>query len=184
MTSALLLTVAEARERILASIHSVPEERVAIDDALDRVLARDLRAVGNVPPFGCSAMDGYAVIGGRAGRTLRVIGESRAGVPSELAIGAHEAIRTSTGAALPAGADAVIRQECVEADRDRIILRADVAVGADIRHAGDDFAAGATLLRAGTTLGAPELAAVVAAGASDLWCACRPRVGGAGRAAG
>ena len=176
MTSALLLTVAEARERILASIHSVPEERVAIDDALDRVLARDLRAVGNVPPFGCSAMDGYAVIGGRAGRTLRVIGESRAGVPSELAIGAHEAIRTSTGAALPAGADAVIRQECVEADRDRIILRADVAVGADIRHAGDDFAAGATLLRAGTTLGAPELAAVVAAGASDLWCACRPRV--------
>jgi molybdopterin molybdotransferase len=172
-----LLSVAQAREQVLAAIdHPLPEERVAIDDALDRVLARDLPSAGDVPPFTCAAMDGYAVPSGPPGRTLRVIGESRAGVPSALAIGAHEAIRTSTGAAVPAGADAVIRQELVDANGDRVTLRTAVAVADDIRRRGEDFAAGATALPAGTTLGASELAAAVAAGASELWCRRRPRV--------
>jgi molybdopterin molybdotransferase len=171
-----LLTVAQAQERILAAIDALPQERVALADALDRVLARDLRSGGDVPPFASAAMDGYAVLAGPAGRTLRVIGESRAGAPSELSIGAHEAIRTSTGATVPAGADAVIRQEQVDADGDRVTLRAAVAADDDIRQRGEDFAAAATVLRRGTRLGAPELAAAVAAGASELWCARRPRV--------
>ena len=171
-----LLTVAQAREQILAAIDPLPEESVAIDAALDRVLARDLRSAGDVPPFASAAMDGYAVLAGPAGRTLRVIGESSAGVPSQLAIGAHEAIRTSTGAAVPAGANAVIRQEFVEADGDQVTLRADVAVEDDIRRQGEDFAAGATALLDGATLGPAELAAAVAAGASEVWCARRPRV--------
>jgi len=121
-------------------------------------------------------MDGYAVMAGPAGRTLRVIGESRAGVPSPFSIAADEAIRASTGAAVPAGADAVIRQEDVEAEGDRVTLRAAVAAAHDIRHPGEDFAGGATALAAGTALGAAELTAAVAAGASELWCARRPRV--------
>jgi molybdopterin molybdotransferase len=171
-----LLTVAQAHERILAAIDPLPVEGLAIDDALDRVLAQDLRCAGDVPPFASAAMDGYAVLAGPAGRTLRVIGESRAGVPSELAIEANEAIRISTGAAVPAGADAVIRQEQVEADGDRVTLRVAVAAADDIRHPGEDFAADATALTRGTTLGPTELAAAVAAGAGELWCTRRPRV--------
>ncbi|MDQ6776364.1 MAG: molybdopterin molybdotransferase MoeA [Actinomycetota bacterium] len=170
-----LVSIAQARDQILAATRPLGEELVPIEDALDRVLARDLPAAGDVPPFASAAMDGYAVLAGPAGRTLRVIGESRAGVPSQLAIGASEAIRTSTGAELPAGANAVVRQEQVEADGDEVTLRVGVAVADDIRYRGEDLAAGARVLSAGTTLGAPELAGAVAAGASELSCARRPR---------
>lgn len=170
------LTVAEARGRILAAVDPLAAECLPIDDALDRVLARDLAAAGDVPPFASAAMDGYAVLAGPAGRTLRVIGESRAGVPTELAIKADEAIRTSTGAALPPGANAVVRQEQVEAEGDEVTLCAGVGVAHDIRNRGEDLAAGALVLARGTRLGIPELAGAVAAGASELWCARRPRV--------
>jgi len=171
-----LLTVAQAQEQILAAIAPLAEEAVTIEAALDRVLARDVRCAGDVPPFASAAMDGYAVLAGPAGRKLQVIGESRAGVPSELVVGADQAIRTSTGAAIPAGADALVRQEQVELEGDRVTLRVAVAAADDIRRPGEDFAAGATALRAGTELGPSELAAAAAAGASELWCARRPRV--------
>jgi molybdopterin molybdotransferase len=171
-----LLTVAQAREQILAAIDPLPAECVAIEEALDRVLAQDLPAAGDVPPFASAAMDGYAVRAGPAGRTLQVIGESSAGVPSKLAIGADQAIRTSTGAAVPVGADAVIRQELVDTDGDRVTLRAEVAVADDVRRRGEDFAAGVTAVAHGTALGPAELAAAVAAGVSEVWCGRRPRV--------
>jgi molybdopterin molybdotransferase len=174
--SSSLLTLARAHERILAAVEPLGAECVPVDDALDRVLARDLPAAGDVPPFASAAMDGYAVFAGPAGRTLRVIGESRAGLPSELAIGADEAIRTSTGAALPTGANAVIRQERVEAEGDAVRLCAEVTVADDVRYRGEDLAAGALVLARGTRLGSAELAGAVAAGASALWCARRPRV--------
>ena len=153
-----LLSVAKAQGQILAAIEPLAAERVPVDDALDRVLARDVSAAGDVPPFASAAMDGYAVLAGPAGRTLRVIGESRAGVPTELVVGAHEAIRTSTGAAMPAGANAVIRQEQVETHGDRVTLRAGVAVADDIRHQGEDLASGTLVLPRGARLGISELA--------------------------
>jgi molybdopterin molybdotransferase len=171
-----LLTVAQARARVLAAIEPLASERVAIDDALDRVLAADLPAAGDVPPFTSAAMDGYAVLAGPAGRTLRVIGEARAGVPSAQTIGEHEAIRTSTGAALPAGANAIVRQEQVETEGDVVTLRVGVAAADDIRRRGEDLAAGSLVLAAGARLGAAELAAAVAAGACEVTCARRPEV--------
>jgi len=170
------LRVAEARAQILAATDPLEAELVPLDDALDRVLARDLLAAGDVPPFASAAMDGYTVLAGPAERILHVIGETRAGVPTELTIGDHDAIRTSTGAALPAGADAVVRQEQVQADGDRVTLRVGVAVGDDVRQRGEDLTAGALVLARGTRLGAAELAGAVAAGAGALWCARRPRV--------
>ena len=171
-----LLTIAEARARILAAVEPLPSEPVPVEDALDRVLAADVTAAGDVPPFNSAAMDGYAVLAGPAGRTLRVIGEARAGVPSALEVGASEAIRTSTGAALPAGANAIVRQEQVEAEGEEVTLRDGVAVDDDIRRRGEDLAAGETVVRRGTRLGAAELAAAVAAGARQVSCAQRPRV--------
>ena len=127
------ITIAEARARVLAATFRLGEERVGIDEALDRVLARDVRAAGDVPPFPCSAMDGYAVKAGPAERTLTVVGESQAGAPSARRVGDGEAIRISTGAAIPDGAEAVIRQEDVERRDARTTARTAVAQGDQIK---------------------------------------------------
>ena len=68
---------------MLEHVEPLDHEQVEVGDALDRVLAEEVRAAGDVPPFPCSAMDGYAIKAGPAGRTLNVIGESRAGTPSQ-----------------------------------------------------------------------------------------------------
>src|SRR5207237_3942993 len=131
----------------------LPEESVKVSDALDRVLARDVLAAGDVPPFACSAMDGYAVAAGPPGRTLRIVGESRAGRPSKRSLREAQAIRISTGAAIPAGADAVIRQEDTESDGEAVRTGAEVSPGENVRLAGEDLRAGITVLASGRRLG-------------------------------
>ncbi len=170
-----LITIAEARERVLSAARPLGTERVAIDEARNRVLAADLRAAGDVPPFPCSAMDGYALVHGDAGRTLTVVGESRAGTPSATTLGDGSAIRISTGGAIPDGATAVIPQENVEVHNGTILTRVEVAVGDHLRGAGEDMRSGAAVLRVGTLLGAAELGAAVSAGAAELTVYRRPR---------
>jgi len=68
-----LITIAEARRRVLEATRPLGHELIAVTDALGRVLAEDLRAAGDTPPFPCSAMDGYAVKSGPGGRTLRLV---------------------------------------------------------------------------------------------------------------
>jgi molybdopterin molybdotransferase len=174
--SAALITISEARKRVLEAAQPLGTERVAIADAHDRVLAADVTAAGDVPPFPCSAMDGYAVVDGEAGRTLTVVGESRAGTPSGTALTAGGAIRISTGGAIPDGATAVIPQENVEVRDGAIITQAAVTAGDHLRGAGEDMRSGDTVLRAGTILGAAELGAAVSAGAAELTVYRSPRV--------
>lgn len=174
--SGALLTITEARKLVLNEVVQLAPESVPIKQARDRVLAADVSAAGDVPPFPCSAMDGYAINSGPAGRKLAIAGESRAGTPSAQALGDGEAIRISTGGAIPAGATAVIPQEQVDLAGEEIITQADVGAGDHIRHAGEDMRAGTTVLRAGTALGAAELGAAVSAGAAELIVAKRPRV--------
>ncbi|HLH64092.1 MAG TPA: gephyrin-like molybdotransferase Glp [Solirubrobacteraceae bacterium] len=172
-----MIPIRDARARVLAAVSAGASEVVAIDDALGRVLAGDVVAAGDVPPFPSSAMDGYAVAAGPAGRTLVVIGEARAGSPAAAAVGQGQAIRISTGAAMPAGAEAVIPQENVDVPAaTTIVTRAPVLAGDNVRLPGEDIAAGAVVLRAGTRLGAVELGAAVAAGAARVTVARRPRV--------
>jgi len=173
---AILITVAEARERVLSATRPLEQERVAIAEALDRVLARDVRAAGDVPPFPCSAMDGYAVAPGPSERTLTVVGESRAGAPSGRRLSGGEAIRISTGAVVPAGASSVIRQEDVHEHNSAIRTKAAVEAGANVREAAEELHAGATVLRTGTRLGAAELGAAVAAGAGHVIAVRTPKV--------
>ncbi|MBV8217703.1 MAG: molybdopterin molybdotransferase MoeA [Solirubrobacterales bacterium] len=172
-----LITIAEARDLVLSAARPLGTEQVPIEAAHGRVLATDLKAAGDVPPFACSAMDGYAIIDGAADRTLAVVGESRAGTPSPRPLTAGKAIRISTGGAIPAGATAVIPQENVEAGDDgTIVTRAAVQAGNHVRGAGEDMRAGETVLAAGTTLGGAELGAAVSAGAAALTVYRRPRV--------
>jgi molybdopterin molybdotransferase len=174
--STTLIPVAQARENVLEVISPLGPEPVAIDDALGRVLAEDVRAAENVPPFPCSAMDGYAILAGDSGQRLTIVGESRAGTPATQTLRESEAIRVSTGAAIPAGATAVIPQEEVDAAGDEIVTRAASAPGQHIRGAGEDMRAGALQLTAGSRLTAVELGAAVAAGVGTLSVSRRPRV--------
>jgi molybdopterin molybdotransferase len=174
-----LITVTHARELVLQAVQPLATEQVEIASALGRVLAADILASDDVPPFACSAMDGYAVQAGGAGRRLAVVGESRAGAPSsaDRPLGPDEAIRISTGAAVPAGATAVIPQENVTTGQaDQIETEAATAPGQNIRGAGEDMRAETVVLRAGTRLEAVELGAAVAAGAGSVTVARRPRV--------
>ena len=177
--SAPLLPIDDARRVVLHHCTPLGTETVGISLAvLDRVLATSVHAAGAVPPFPASAMDGYALGGedGAAG-TYRLVGESRAGGPFAGALGAGEAIRISTGAAVPSTAFGVIRQEDTDVPGpDRVVTNAPIARDNNVRHAGEDMAVGALILRAGTRLGAGELGAAVAAGAATLTVARRPAV--------
>jgi molybdopterin molybdotransferase len=168
--------IATAREAILAACAPLPPEPVVVGIALDRVLAEDLLALADVPGFVNAAMDGFAVRAGASSRTLRIAGESRAGAPASGALGAGEAIRISTGAPLPEGADAVVRLEDVREAGGQVTFDVVVGAGQNVRGAGEDLRAGSVVLRAGTRLGPAELGLAVNAGAGELRCARPPRV--------
>src|SRR5213078_1924085 len=113
-----LIEITEARRRVLERCAPLGGEAVPLDQALGRVLAEDVASADDVPGFDNSAMDGFAVRAAdtrgataRAPARLRVVDESRAGTPATAVLGAGEAIAISTGAMLPAGADAVVRVE-------------------------------------------------------------------------
>jgi molybdopterin molybdotransferase len=171
-----MLSIDEARAAVLAEVRPLALEDVAVAAALGRVLAEDVAAAADVPGFANSAMDGFAVRSGPAERRLRIAGESRAGAPAAIALGADEAIRISTGAALPEGADAVLQIELVTEADGTVVLHEDVAPGRNVRHPGEDVRAGVTLLNAGAVLGPAELGVAVNAGRATVRCARRPRV--------
>jgi molybdopterin molybdotransferase len=174
--STTLITVSRARRLVLDHVQRLDSERLAIPASLGRVLAQDVRSRGDVPAFAASAMDGYAVMAGAAGRHLRVVDESRAGYPAQRTLDDGEAIRISTGAAVPAGATAVIPQEDVTGGAGTVTTTAPVDRGQNVRMPGGDMQTGDTVLRAGTRLGAVELGAAATAGAGAITVARRPRV--------
>ncbi len=163
-----LISVDEARALVRDATPRLPSEPVLVDGALGRVLAQDVRAASEVPPFACSAMDGYALQPGPAGRRLRVEGESRAGTPSADTVEPGQAMRISTGAAVPRGAGAVIRQEDTRTNGEQIETLTDVVAGENIRAAGEDMHRDDLILAAGAVLNGVELGAAVAAGAAEL----------------
>jgi molybdopterin molybdotransferase len=175
-----LIGIEEARRRVLAQVVALPGQAVPLDEALDRVLASDAAAPHDVPGFDNSAMDGFAL---RAQDTsaapvvLTVVGESRAGHPAGVEVGAGEAVRISTGAMLPAGADAVVRVEDTRRERDHEVeIEAAVSAGTDVRRSGEDVRAGAVVITRGTRLGPAELGVLASLGVEPVPCAARPRV--------
>jgi molybdopterin molybdotransferase len=169
-----LIDIASARERVLAAVRPLGSERVPVTRALGRVLAEDISAEEDLPPFDSSAMDGYAVIAGPGGQ-LEVVDESRAGHPAERTLGEGQAIAISTGALIPDGADAVVPVERVEVSDGRVTVP-ETQPGANVRHAGDDVRRGQPVLRAGIALGPAELAVAASLGHSELPAGVRPRV--------
>jgi len=170
-----LLSVDEARSRMLAEIAPLPAERVRLTESLGRVLAEDVRAVRDQPPFRASAMDGWAVRSTDAPGALRIVGESAAGHGYEAALGPGEAVRIFTGAAVPQGADAVVIQE--DAVREGESVRVPAAeLGHNVRPAGGDFTAGETLVAKGVRIDPWRLSLAASAGRAEVEVAHRPRV--------
>jgi molybdopterin molybdotransferase len=170
-----LLSVEEARARMLAEIAPLPAQTVAVARCIGRVLAEDVTAVRDQPPFAASAMDGYAVRSADTPGRLRVVGESAAGHGYAGEVGPGEAVRIFTGAAVPDACDAIAIQEDVVRDGDA----ADVPStprGSNLRPAGGDFRAGETLLARGMRIDPWRLSLAAAAGRAELSVARRPRV--------
>ena len=170
----MLISIEEGRERVLGAVGSLGSERVALADARARVLAEDLTSAVDVPPFDSSAMDGFALEAGPA-RALDVSGEARAGHPHDAELMPGTAVRISTGAAVPAGATAVIPVERTSENGARVEVE-ETRAGANIRRAGEDLRAGDVVLAAGTVLGPAELGVAASVGRAELVCARRPRV--------
>ena len=178
-----MLSVEEARERVLARFHPLEAEQASLTEALGRVLADDALAREASPPFTNSAMDGYALRSAdtraaseQAPARLRLAGEVAAGSVYAGETQPGEAIRILTGAPLPAGADAALQQELTEVADGWVTIRQPVAPGTNVRHAGEDVRPGALLARAGVELGPAEIALLASLGVSPLMVRRRPRV--------
>jgi molybdopterin molybdotransferase len=178
-----MLTVSEARERVLEAIELLPVTEVPISDAHGLVLASEQRAPHPLPRFDNSAMDGYALRGSDARQAsatspviLDVIGEVRAGDPGAVEVGPGTAARIMTGAPLPPGADAVVPVEETEETGGRVTVKAPTPEGRNVRPAGDDVDAGDVLVTAGSELGPGELALLASMGISPVPVRREPKV--------
>src|SRR5215207_5251714 len=175
-----LISVDEAQRIVLERAKRVDPERVPIERAAARVLAEPVAALVDLPPFPSSAMDGYAL---RSADTadpptrLPIVARIAAGSPADRALAPGEAMAISTGGAVPEGADAVVPLELVEESDEAIDVREPVAQGANVRERAGDVSVGDVVLEPGARLGPAQVAALAAAGVSEVQCSKRPRVG-------
>ena len=170
-----LLPIEEAQARVLALGTPAPHEDVAIGDALGRWSVRPVVAARTQPARDLSAMDGYAIRFADMPGPWQVIGESAAGKPFTGHVGAGEATRIFTGAAMPDGTDTVLVQEEAARDGDRLLLAGEGPpyLSRNVRHRGLDFAAGDVLVDAGERL-TPARLAVCATGGVGRVTVARP----------
>ncbi len=173
-----MISVEEARARILADLRATSAEVVALADVWNRVTAADVIARLTQPPADVSAMDGYALRGadGALGARLTVIGAAPAGHPFEGSVGPGQIVRLFTGSVVPDGADAILLQEDATRDGDTVTVNEAVKPGRHIRRAGQDFARGDTVIPVGRRITARDVG--LAAAANHPWLSVhrRPRI--------
>ncbi|MDR5898647.1 molybdopterin molybdotransferase MoeA [Halomonas vilamensis] len=170
-----LALIDDALSALLADIHPLKSERIALTDAPGRVLAEDVNAQLDVPGFDNSAMDGYALRAADAGKRLPVSQRIAAGV-SATPLAPGTCARIFTGGEIPPGADCVVMQERVERDGDVADIPANIPTGDNIRRRGRDVQTGATLLTAGTRLEAAALGHLAGQGVVEVDVRRRPKV--------
>jgi molybdopterin molybdotransferase len=174
-----MLSVAEARARIVAAFHPLGSEQVGLLSALGRVLAADVAARVTQPPAAVSAMDGYAVRADDVAKVparLRIVGQAPAGGSYEGPVTAGQAVRIFTGGPLPVGADTIIIQEDTTAEGDHVVVREGAPRGTYVRPAGLDFKVGDVLLQKGRLLTARDIGIAASMNAPWLTVTRRPRI--------
>ena len=177
------LTPRDAAIQILEQVRPQPPLRVPLDDALDGVLAEDIISPINLPAWDNSAMDGYAVrsldtrdAAPDAPARLRVVQQIPAGHFPTNSIEPGTSARIFTGAPIPRGADAVVRQEDTDQGSDSVAIGKPAEPGQNVRRAGEDIARGSTVLLAGTEIGPAHLGVLASLAVSNPMIYRRPRV--------
>jgi molybdopterin molybdotransferase len=189
-----MISVEEARERILDVVYRLPPETKPLAQALGQVLAEDVTSPITIPPLDNTAMDGYAVRAadttGATGAqpvTLRVVGEVAAGYIYQGEVEAGTAVRIMTGAPIPRGADAVVPFEETDEPagrnfgtfakgRGEVGVYKAAEVGANLRYAGEDVQRGSVVMKAGTELNAAQIGVLASLGKDDVFVYRRPIV--------
>jgi len=174
-----VIPVGEALARVLEATPVLGAERTAILAALGRVAAADVVSRRIVPAAPYSAMDGYAVRHtdvSAAPAQLRIVAVEPAGTVVTTAVERGTAVKLFTGSVIPPGADAVVRIEDCEEDGDRLLVRAPVPLGANIRAAGEDVEPGQVVLARGTVVGPADVGVLASVGRSSVLVHQRPRV--------
>ena len=179
----MLLSFEEARQLVVRKIadregRPFPTLSLPLSEALGFVLAQEVQADRDYPPFDRSTRDGYAVRSSEAaaGASLRCVGEIKAGdtVTSPLASGT--CIQIMTGAAVPPGADAVVMIEFIRRHGEQVSFDRATQPGQNIVPRGSEARAGQAALKPSLRLGFAELAIAAQVGAAQLLCARKPRV--------
>ncbi|MBC7341725.1 MAG: molybdopterin molybdotransferase MoeA [Clostridia bacterium] len=178
-----MLALEAAQELVLSRVRLLKSEVVPLTQASGRVLAQDIKAKDPLPPFNRSAVDGYAVVAQatqgaspQAPVTLQVIEEVAAGYVATKKVSWGTAIRILTGAPVPEGADAVVRQEEVERQGELVKLKGPSRHLENIDLAGRDVATGELVLAKGTRIGTGEVGMLAALGHARVEVFQRPRV--------
>jgi molybdopterin molybdotransferase len=176
-----MLSFEEAREKVIATVSGLRSERAAetvpLSRSCGRVLAQPVSADRDYPPFDRSIRDGFALRSEDAvpGVTLRCIGEIKAGSGFDGVVGPGECVQIMTGAAVPAGADAVVMIEHVSVDGERVMLSRPATRGQSIVARGTEAHAGQRLLPTGRRLGYAEMALAGQVGSHQVIVFERPR---------
>ncbi len=180
-----MISVEEALERILTQITPLTVTQVPLSEALGLVLAEDVVAQEDIPPFANSAMDGFALLSqdsqprdGQSPR-LRITGEIAAGYVADHAVESGTVMRIMTGAPVPPGADAVIQVELTRSqgpENEWVEILEAVAPGNNIRPAGEDMHRGQTVLPRGTEVGPWEIGVLATLGWVRVPAIRRPRI--------
>jgi len=172
MALASMISVQDARARVLAGLTPTAAEIVPLAESCGRVTAAAIISRLSHPPQDVSAMDGYAVRAADAD-PRRVVGAAPAGHPWSGTLAAGQAVRLFTGSVVPDGADAVVLQEDTDRSDDNITIREAIRPGQHIRRGGGDFADGGLLVDAGTKL-SPRHVGLIAAG-NHAWVSVHRR---------
>ncbi len=170
------LSVEAALQRIYASITPKSTELIPVESALGRVLADDLVATYNLPPYDNSAMDGYAVKTHDAGSCVKVIETIHAGDDKSILLSEGTAVKIMTGARIPQGCEAIVPQEEVTVTTQGIVLPETIRPAQHIRLCGEDIQQDDLLLEAKTLLHAHHLTLLASQGISHCHVHKKPRV--------
>lgn len=162
-----MIAVEEAVARIVSALKPLESEQAPLGSAAGRVLAADVHAKTDQPPFAVSMMDGYAVRSADSGARC-VIGSAPAGHPFAGTVGPGEAVRLFTGSVVPDGADAVLAQEDARRDGDQVDFTETPFAGKFIRPRGLDFQAGSLLVSQDTRLTSRDLALLAAGDQAEV----------------
>src|SRR6185503_18003080 len=174
-----MIPIKQAIEAVLRETAQLGTEEVSLSQALNRILAGDVVADTDLPPFDRAQMDGYAVRAAdvaKAPASLQIVGESAAGAGWHHEMSAGEAVRIMTGAPVPLGADAVQQVELTRETDSQVEILQPVEPGRSIVRQASEIKSGTTVLRAGEELNAAMIATLASFGYAQVKVGKRPRV--------